>query len=800
METSTALNIFPKYNTDQKHYVGGKSYIDQSLNLPYFNNTNYPLAVKNQLEMLEYTDEIKAMLHFHQFVPKEFFTRNQHIRGLLFVHTMGTGKTRLAVAIADYIRTHETRRKIIVLLPKSLEGNFKKNIKDFTKVNDEIINKKYKFVSLNASNMYKQMSNVDKSKSETDFEKRLGNFMDDIIKNNSLDNSLLIVDESHNLFNAITNGSKNGVQLYDLIMRAKNLKLIFLTGTPIINDPFELVPCFNMLRGEIPIDFYGKVSKTKRINRNSVSVDDTTDVVDDTNDTTIDTTDVVDDTNDSDIIGGIVGGSFKREEKSNTTVLFSESYEEFEDYFIDRENKKVKNREKFSNRIYGLTSYYGDLYFPSHVERQGFPKKLPTIVEKVPMSIEQFAAYSIARNSELEEDKQKKGFKGKNARFSASSGGSSTYRVKSRQISNYDIPEYALGPVRGQKSRLKFINKIKLDDLQNTQKYSPKMGKIISNINKHHNQLGMVYSQFVSGEGLAIFAKVLEANGWYDFSNTRDESSGFDIKIPNRKTYAVLSGSILPEERVNIIKQFNSAENKTGSKINILLLSSAVAEGIDLKRIRHVHIMEPFWNYARINQVETRAIRFNSHEDLPSDERNVQVYIYLSDYPTEITKQINKQTINDETVVQLNAIEQTTDVDLYTKSIDNMKIINDFLHVLSETSIDCALHHKTLPEEVKKQIKCKLCSPTDQQLFHPLLTKDMILPSNCIPYGEKKISVKEITLPDTNEKYYYKYDPEFKDISLFLFNKKLQGYTLMPRTYYHYGKLIEKIIEKEGVV
>ena len=62
-------------------------------------------------------------------------------------------------------------------------------------------------------------------------------------------------------------------------------------------------------------------------------------------------------------------------------------------------------------------------------------------------------------------------------------------------------------------------------------------------------------------------------------------------------------------------------------------MSSAVAEGIDLKRIRHVHIMEPFWNYARINQVETRAIRYMSHADLPENEQTVQTYIYLSDYP-----------------------------------------------------------------------------------------------------------------------------------------------------------------------
>ena len=36
-----------------------------------------------------------------------------------------------------------------------------------------------------------------------------------------------------------------------MIMKTKNIKIIFLTGTPIVNSPFEIVPCFNMLMGQI---------------------------------------------------------------------------------------------------------------------------------------------------------------------------------------------------------------------------------------------------------------------------------------------------------------------------------------------------------------------------------------------------------------------------------------------------------------------------------------------------------------------------------------------------------------------
>ena len=34
-------------------------------------------------------------------------------------------------------------------------------------------------------------------------------------------------------------------------MGTKNIKLLFLTGTPIVNGPFDIVPLFNMLKGFI---------------------------------------------------------------------------------------------------------------------------------------------------------------------------------------------------------------------------------------------------------------------------------------------------------------------------------------------------------------------------------------------------------------------------------------------------------------------------------------------------------------------------------------------------------------------
>jgi hypothetical protein len=261
-------------------------------------------------------------------------------------------------------------------------------------------------------------------------------------------------------------------------------------------------------------------------------------------------------------------------------------------------------------------------------------------------------------------------------------------------------------------------------------------------------------------------------------------TNGYDIKEKSSKKYAILSGEIDPNERINLIKQFNLLDNKDGSIISLLLLSGAVAEGIDLKRIRHVHIMEPFWNYARINQVDSRAKRYLSHTDLPVDEQNVQTYIYLSDYPIVYLKSKIK--------------EPTTDIDLYQKSIDNMKIITEFMRAVAESSIDCSLHHKNLSDDIKLTIHCKLCAPTNEQLFNPLINKDMTLDNACKPYREKKITANEIIFEPTGEKFYFKRNEKNRsDIDIYAFNKKLNGYIPMDRSHPYYGSIMESILKLE---
>ncbi|MBJ23939.1 MAG: hypothetical protein CMB64_04645 [Euryarchaeota archaeon] len=88
-----------------------------------------------------------------------------------------------------------------------------------------------------------------------------------------------------------------------------------------------------------------------------------------------------------------------------------------------------------------------------------------------------------------------------------------------------------------------------------------------------------------------------------------------------------ITGASSKEDVIDIVQKYNDR------KVEVLLISGAAGFGLDLKRTASVHICEPNWNKAKIDQVIGRAIRFKSHHSLPVSERYVNVYYWLSVIP-----------------------------------------------------------------------------------------------------------------------------------------------------------------------
>ena len=71
-----------------------------------------------------------------------------------------------------------------------------------------------------------------------------------------------------------------------------------------------------------------------------------------------------------------------------------------------------------------------------------------------------------------------------------------------------------------------------------------------------------------------------------------------------------------------------SALNSKGEKVKVVIISRAGSEGLDFKNIRQIHILEPWYNLNRIDQILGRGVRNKSHCSLPFTKRTVEIFLY----------------------------------------------------------------------------------------------------------------------------------------------------------------------------
>ena len=171
------------------------------------------------------------------------------------------------------------------------------------------------------------------------------------------------------------------------------------------------------------------------------------------------------------------------------------------------------------------------------------------------------------------------------------------------------------------------------------------------------------------------FIRILEYNGYQDFLK----------KGEGKKRYAVWSADYSRQQKDLIRNIFNQKENYDGSKIHILLGTPAIKEGVSLLRVSQVHIIEPYWNMALIEQVIGRAVRFCSHKDLPKSKRNVSIYLYIS---------IHKSNLD------------TIDNYIWEMAESKQDIILQFENIIKEAAVDCKLNYHGNVFSKKKNLKC----------------------------------------------------------------------------------------------
>ena len=104
--------------------------------------------------------------------------------------------------------------------------------------------------------------------------------------------------------------------------------------------------------------------------------------------------------------------------------------------------------------------------------------------------------------------------------------------------------------------------------------------------------------------------------------------------------HGVIRGDVPMAARKRLVDDFNRGV------FNVLFISKAGGEGLDLKGVRNVIIMEPAWNDATEEQVIGRAIRYKSHEGLPASQQSVTVWSLYHIRPTDDPQKLEKYLTN----------------------------------------------------------------------------------------------------------------------------------------------------------
>jgi hypothetical protein len=735
----------------------------------------------------------------HQKIIRDYLLIETPYRGILVYHGLGSGKTCSAIAVAESLLTN---KKVFVLSPAALEQNFRGELRKcgdpvymydqhwreraLTEesreeaktlgISESFVNRMGKFYTTmpgetpNWNALPKSAQDIIAKQIEDQINQRFTFIHYDGLSSaninkyvnpdgpNPYDESVVIIDEVHNVIRRVTNASDIARKLYDRIYTARNCKVVALSGTPVINRAFEIAYLMNLLRGPIeritiPVKAipnwdeermktalrklpdvdtieFNAVKKYILLTRNPpnfrsvynekgdrIAVQYVKDLP-----FTVSAKEWVDSWKVS--METEMGGAELATDRVTTETLncLPMDQDEFASMFLDGLN--IKNQILFQQRIQGLVSYF------KGADERMLPRRVDDdkILEKCPMSNEQFNRYLEVRWKEIEQDSRQR-----RKPKTDEDDSMSTYRVNSRLVCNYAIPselrkddedaasENEIPPKQQILAQLRASPQRYLSE-QALATFSPKMLKMLQNIKESmgtetwNNQ--MIYSNYRELEGLGVFAAILDANGWQQYKIVKEgeqwvEDPSLDATKP---AYAFFTGGSDSGQREWMRQIFNGsyADNfppslkasiqQRGKKLlTLFMISGAGAEGITLENVRRVHIMEPHWNPARTDQVMGRAIRICSHARLPMEERTVRISFYISTFTPEQSASTSATNVvairrgdtetkryeGDPVEAFMSTDEYLYEIS-YEKNVTNSRIST----LLKQAAVDCEIHRK----------------------------------------------------------------------------------------------------------
>jgi hypothetical protein len=605
----------------------------------------------NTMECGEMPDKLLT----HQQIAADYLNINSPYRGLLLYHGLGSGKTCSSIAMVEgFLRKNV---KVLVLTPKSLEQNFRKELLKcspaFKVPRHWVKEDKWTYTTDKEPN-YDSLDESDQKAVDEAINEEIDSKFQFVHTNaltamnfktlfpeNPFNGVCVIIDEVHQLTARIA-ASKDmpdtvAKTLYEWLMSARDCRIIALTGTPIVNGPVELGVMYNILRGYTRIWRVGvtdAVDVDHLLSTQLESLKSSINFVGYNNHT-------VEITRTPDQFENVYEGHKKVGVKRGKPLSDEQFTKELDAAMKDLARspaavsavKSLPDTEMdlapatFKRRILGLTSYFPDM-------KSLLPELKPLRIHRIPMSEYQSVVHTKLRDTEKKE----------------SDDVPANYRSASRAACNFVFP-------KGDEPYLKDI-----------ERYSPKFKEMLDTI-KAITTHQLVYSSML--EGLKVFSEYLNDSG-YEELKVRD---GHVLNaVTSKPKYVMYTTSSSETDRELLKAIFNQnwkdvpdavAEQVKGMKVPLFVVSTAGAEGISLMNVTAVHLMEPYWLPGRMDQVVGRARRICSHT---TTEDGVTPHLYL--------------------------MKDSTDEDIYAMAVEKKKEFDNWLAMLKETAIECDLHGK----------------------------------------------------------------------------------------------------------
>ena len=680
-----------------------------------FSDTKY-VGKRLDKEIEEVSDEIcnaEFELAPHQMFVRNFMSFQTPYNGLLLYHGLGSGKTCSAISVAeemrDYMKQVGISKRIIVVASPNVQSNFKKQLFDENQLDEKEWKKTgvwniractgNKFLSeINPMNMkgltkqkvvsqvkriintsylflgYIEFANYIRKKSEigSDISAEKREKLVKLKLNRFFSNRLIIIDEVHNIRMTDDNKDKRvAVELTKLVENVPNLRLLLLSATPMYNTYKEVIWLINLLnsndrrsimsaRDVFNGDGSFKISSEgEPIGRNLLARKAT----------------------------GYV--SFVRGENPYTFPfrIWPDMFSPQNTFLSNPKPTLQLNGKPIVQPIQMLSLYltnvgeYQQMGYNYIIEKLkagdfGGNKQMPSFENMEAFGYTLLQRPLEALNMIFPDDRLTTDGSELDARELVGKEGMSRimkYKETSVFKGDYEYKNDTYG------------NIFSLGEIG---KYSGKIKNICESV-KNSEGVVLVYSQYIEG-GLVPIALALEemglirAGGRKSLFKTKPTETvdALTMKPKSEVTkdfsaasYIMISGDkLLSPNNKEDVDLATNPDNFDGSKVKVILISQAGSEGLDFKFIRQVHILDPWYNMNRIEQIIGRAVRTCSHKLLPFLMRNVELYLYGS-------------------LVE-NQREEAADLYVYRLAELKSIQIGAVSRLLKEVSVDCLLNYE----------------------------------------------------------------------------------------------------------